>query len=205
MVFEYPSQSHRRRHEPRGYSDYRSFKPWLRDDFQFRCVYCLWREIWSAEGDNAFSVDHIKPRVSHPNLICDYSNLLYSCCRCNTLKQNGTLPLDPCEEGWGAHLRVHADGTAQSLTKIGEQLIEVCRLNRVTLVAARRMILELLAVLQQGKTPDARLLLRRYLGFPENLPMLSQLRPPRGNGKPLGVGDSAYERRERRELAETID
>ena len=42
--FEYPSSPHRRRHGPLGYADYASFRPWLRDEFSFRCVYCLLRE-----------------------------------------------------------------------------------------------------------------------------------------------------------------
>jgi hypothetical protein len=51
MAFIYPHHPHVRRHSPRGYRDYRSYKPWLRDEFDFRCVYCLWRERWCADGD----------------------------------------------------------------------------------------------------------------------------------------------------------
>ena len=36
-MFEYPSELHVRRHGPRGYRDYRSYKPWLRDEFDFCC------------------------------------------------------------------------------------------------------------------------------------------------------------------------
>ena len=43
MAFTYPRSRHIRRHGPHGYRDYRSYKPWLRDEFAFRCVYCLWR------------------------------------------------------------------------------------------------------------------------------------------------------------------
>src|SRR5437588_313916 len=138
MVFQYSSQPHARRHEPRGYVDYRSFKPWLRDDFGFRCIYCLFRETWFPNGDNAFSVDHIKPRVTHPELVCEYGNLLYACCGCNVLKQDGSLPLDPCEQGWGQHVRMGDDGIVQPLSRIGEELIEACRLNRSILVKGRR-------------------------------------------------------------------
>jgi hypothetical protein len=41
MVFTYPHSFHVRRHGPCGYHDYRAYKPWLRDKFEFRCVYCL--------------------------------------------------------------------------------------------------------------------------------------------------------------------
>lgn len=40
-VLAYPANSHERRHGPLGYVDYKSYKPWLRDEFTFRCVYCL--------------------------------------------------------------------------------------------------------------------------------------------------------------------
>lgn len=48
--FVYLSDRHFRRHGPRGYADLRHFKPWLRDEFQFRCVYCLIRERWHPDG-----------------------------------------------------------------------------------------------------------------------------------------------------------
>lgn len=51
--FNYPDAPHRRRHGPRGYADYASYRPWLRDEFTFRCVYCLLREQWGlVRGGN---------------------------------------------------------------------------------------------------------------------------------------------------------
>lgn len=41
MAFTYPRRPHVRRHGPRGYRAYQSYKPWLRDAFEFRWVYCL--------------------------------------------------------------------------------------------------------------------------------------------------------------------
>ena len=38
QVLEYPTNGHERLHGPSGYVDYKSFKPWLRDEFRFRCV-----------------------------------------------------------------------------------------------------------------------------------------------------------------------
>ena len=49
-VFQYPSSPYTRRHGPCGYSDHTSYKPWLRDEFTFRCVYCLARERWRHDG-----------------------------------------------------------------------------------------------------------------------------------------------------------
>ncbi len=37
-LFVYPTLPHVRRHGPRGYADYPSYRPWLRDEFAFRCV-----------------------------------------------------------------------------------------------------------------------------------------------------------------------
>ena len=61
-LFAYPRAVHERRHGPIGYLDYGDYKPWLRDEFQFRCVYCLCRERWFPDGDEAFSVDHVQPQ-----------------------------------------------------------------------------------------------------------------------------------------------
>src|SRR5580658_5616890 len=96
LVFQYPQQVHVRRHGPLGYVNYQSYKPWLRDEFQFRCVYCLWRECWLSVGEEAFSVDHLQPRAEAPNRICEYNNLVYACCRCNSVKTDAHDVLKPC-------------------------------------------------------------------------------------------------------------
>jgi hypothetical protein len=44
MAFVYPTTPYSRRHGPLGYTDYKVFKPWLRDEFSFYCVFCLVRE-----------------------------------------------------------------------------------------------------------------------------------------------------------------
>jgi hypothetical protein len=46
-TFRYPAAPHRRRHGPHGYAIIESFRPWLRDEFAFGCVYCRYREQWS--------------------------------------------------------------------------------------------------------------------------------------------------------------
>jgi hypothetical protein len=82
-LFAYPHAVHVRRHGPIGYLDYADYKPWLRDEFHFRCVYCLCRERWFPDGDEAFSVDHLQPQSAVPGLVCDYDNLVYACCHWN--------------------------------------------------------------------------------------------------------------------------
>ena len=58
--FNYPALAHRQRHGPLGYADYESYRPWLRDEFAFRCVYCLFRETW-GKLRGAFNLDHFQP------------------------------------------------------------------------------------------------------------------------------------------------
>src|SRR5439155_20207029 len=130
MVFDYPPNFHLRRHGPRDYLDYRSYKPWLRDEFEFRCIYCLWRERWEANGEYAFSVEHLRGQADHPELACEYDNLGYACCFCNALKQDGDLPLNPCFDPLGRHLAVRDDGTVHALTPQGANLIVTCRPDR---------------------------------------------------------------------------
>src|SRR3712207_1265694 len=96
MVFEYPSEPHVRRHGPAGYAVYEAYKPWLRDEFVFRCAYCLFRERWYPDGQASFSADHFVPPVVAPDRSLDYDNLIYACVRCNSRKREN-LVLDPCQ------------------------------------------------------------------------------------------------------------
>src|SRR5436309_202187 len=49
--FAYPHEAHQRRHGPAGYTNYQSYKPWLRDEFAFRCVYCLFLQGFGYPDD----------------------------------------------------------------------------------------------------------------------------------------------------------
>jgi hypothetical protein len=75
--FAYPSERHVRRHGPRGYANPQHFKPWLRDEFEFRCVYCLIRERWHPDGDAGFGVEHLRPQSKSPGLAAEYDNVLF--------------------------------------------------------------------------------------------------------------------------------
>jgi hypothetical protein len=66
--FVYPAAPHIRKHAPAGYKNYQDYKPWLRDEFEFRCVYCLHREMWSRDRHAVFSVDHVIPLAEDPRL-----------------------------------------------------------------------------------------------------------------------------------------
>lgn len=188
-----------RRHGPRGYVDDEHYKPWLRDEFTYRCLYCGCREVWFPDGDRSFSVEHLWPTSLALEGLTDYDTLVYACCQCNAARGAALLPLDPTE-GIRQHLEVSADGTIRGLTPAGEDFIRVCRLDRSNLVAFRRLILDVLRLLSRKREREAGELRRRYLGYPANLPDLSVLKPPGGNSRPEGIEQSAFARRERGEL-----
>ena len=190
-----------RRHGPRGYVDDEHYKPWLRDEFNYRCLYCGCREVWFPDGDASCSVEHVRPTSLVPEGLTDYGTLVYACCQCNAARGALPLPLDPTA-GLRRHLELLADGTIRGLTPAGEDFIRICRLDRPNLVAFRRLILDVLRMLGRKRGREAAELRRRYLGYPANLPDLSVLKPPGGNSRPEGIEQSAFARRERGELAE---
>ena len=75
-----------RRHGPEGYTNYRSYRNWLRDEFAFRCVYCLHREQWYGRS-GTFDLDHFVPTAADPEGELLYTNLLYAWRTCNRAKQ----------------------------------------------------------------------------------------------------------------------
>jgi hypothetical protein len=90
MIFDYPQPQGERRHGPANYAAYESYRPWLRDEFAFRCVYCLKRETWGQVTAD-FDLDHFAPQSLNPLLRLDYLNLIYSCWRCNAVKRDTQL------------------------------------------------------------------------------------------------------------------
>jgi hypothetical protein len=200
MIFRYADVPHARRHGPQGYQDYRSYKPWLRDEFHFRCVYCLCRERWFPDGDDNFSIDHVRPRGTALAQRDLYENLVYACWQCNASKQDVIGILDPCEEPFGRHVEVLEDGTIQGHTPRGVILIRICRLDRPKLTTFRRGMLALWRTLELRQDPEAEVLRHRFFGLPANLPSLSVLRPPGGNTRPHGIETSYFARQQRGEL-----
>jgi hypothetical protein len=201
--FTYPDSPHTRKHGPAGYVEDRSFKPWLRDEFEFRCVFCLLRERWSPLGDESFGLEHVAPRSRAPNLERVYDNLVYACSTCNAAKKDKELPLDPCHEGYGRHLRVRADGVVEHFTRTGAQLIRRLNLNRDLLQQLRRDMLWMIERATANPNGDLAVYLRSLMAYPVDLPDLDALRPPDGNTRPDGVRDSCFARRERGELPAT--
>src|SRR5438045_7926484 len=98
QVFQYPPPLLLRRHGPRGYADYQFYKPWLRDEFTFRCVYCLWSERWEANGHHGFGVEHVQPQATTPEQRLDYDNLVYACNTCNSTRRDVPLATHPASD-----------------------------------------------------------------------------------------------------------
>jgi hypothetical protein len=197
VPFEYPLGPHARRHGPHGYADYPSFQPWLRDEFSFRCVYCLIREQWGLVRSN-FNIDHFRPTAHHPALVTDYDNLLYACATCNVAKGARVLP-DPMTSLTAAVVRVEEDGTIHAEhNSEAARLIDLLGLDGRDYIEFRKLWIKIIAMAARvDQDPD---LYRRLMGFPDDLPDLRLLRPPGGNSRPWGVEQSAFVRRERGEL-----
>jgi hypothetical protein len=198
--FAYPPEPHVRKHAPAGYRNYPDYKPWLRDEFEFRCGYCLQRETWSRDGQAGFSVDRVVPQAEDPSLVCEYGNLVYACLRCNSARQDVRV-LDPAREGLGRHLRVEPDGTVTGLTGDGRFSIELLHLNAGSAISERRRIFRLLKYRRKyPEDADVEADFRAAFGYPEDLPDLRLLKPPDGNRLDANKLQCCHARRERGEL-----
>lgn len=197
LPFVYPSHPHTRRHGPIGYAGHASYRPWVRDEFAFRGVFCLRRERMGQEFGE-FAVDHFMPVKHRPDLTTEYTNLLYVCVRCN-LRKVDSFVADPLVHLTSAHLLVRNDGRLEAGTRECRQIVRVMRLNETNLVAYRAMWMGMVE-LSRDRNP---LLYRRLLGFPDDLPDLSTLQPPGGNTHPDGIERSYFRQRRRGELPDT--
>jgi hypothetical protein len=195
--FEYPSSPHARRHGPAGYKDYGSYRDWLRDEFTFRCVYCLHREQWYSRR-GTFHVEHFIPASVDPDGECEYSNLLYACATCNETKEAILGLPNPCLVASNDCLRVMADGHIDALNPEGEKLKQVLRLDSEKNVRDRYRWMRALEAL---RTSDPELY-QEYMAFPEDLPDLRTKQVPE-NTRPGGIVNCYFVLRERGELPAT--
>jgi len=195
--FEYPDEPHARRHGPQGYADYESYRPWLRDEFTFRCVYCLKRERWGHVAGE-YDIDHFQPVSVNAALGTDYDNLLYACARCNLAKRDREVP-DPTVHLTTDELRVYPDGRIEGLTPAAKKLIAKLDLDSPQATQWRLIWIRNVELARQFDREQY----ERLLSFPDDLPDLSRLRPPGGNTRPAGVEESHFVRRQRNQLAVT--
>ena len=196
-AYRYPSRRHRRKHGPRGYRNAIEFRPWLRDEFLFRCIYCLEREQW-VNRIGHFHGDHFLPVADHPDLALEYDNLLYVCQACNFRKGKQDVP-DPLRVLLSSAVTVRRDGSIQGRTKEARRLIEALRLDSPSYRRRRRLMIEILSMAARFN----RALYRELMGFPEDLPNLEDHEPPGGNTRPAGVKNCCFALRQQGKLPET--
>lgn len=190
--FAYPVTPHRRRHGPAGYLKYQQYRPWLEDEFTFRCVYCLKRMVWSPT--DVWSVDHLIPQDEAKELVCEYDNLVLACQCCNRLKSNHRVP-DPGRVAYGQCLRVSPDGAIIPLNKSGHRLVRDLRLNEPRYQRWRSQRMRELRALAHCDPVGY----EQVMGFPKDLPDLAKLKPEL-NIRPQGIQESWFAKRQRGEL-----
>jgi HNH endonuclease len=179
LIFDYPVRASTRRHGPFGYSEYERFRPWLRDEFDFRCVYCLERETWTKLV-REFEIDHVIPVANSPDLARNYENLVYSCARCNGVKSDQSTP-DPYFTLTDGTIQINSDAKAIGSTSDSLKLIRQLDLNSPRMIEWRVLKLEFERLAES--VPE---LMKQLTRFPNDLPDLSKLRP-KGNSRPNGI------------------
>lgn len=125
-----------------GYGTYGAYKRWLRDDFNYRCAYCLWREQFETGAWRTFPVEHFRPksRPEFAHLETVYENLYYSCVRCNSAKgsewptdaetADGLRFVDPCDDVVSDHLAWNGEQIV-GLTSAGDYTVRVLKLDEL--------------------------------------------------------------------------
>lgn len=142
-AFLYPKTRHVRTQTPPLYSAYKRFKPFLRVEFEARCIYC--READAIRGHDSFGVDHYRPKRDFPHLESEYLNLFYCCNPCNSrkgkywpkpaLESTEFLP-NPCEHEMFRHLRYQGP-MVEARSRAGEIAVDLLRLNDAVTVKRR--------------------------------------------------------------------
>jgi len=114
-----------RRQPVRLYRDYTEYRPFLGQDFHYRCAYCLTHEYFLG-GEAGCAIDHHRPLrgpCARPDLLAVYTNLYWCCRECNENKgeawpsseeySRGYRFLDPCqlEDDHDLHWHVLPDGS----------------------------------------------------------------------------------------------
>ena len=129
------------RSRPKQETQYRNYKSQLQKDFNMSCGYC------DDSDENfgftrGFHIDHFAPHSIFPNLITEYTNLVYSCPLCNGAKSdkwigkvytnshNGTKGfIDPCLSEYDDHLIRDAQGHIHAKTELGDYLVKNLKLS----------------------------------------------------------------------------
>ena len=145
----------------------------------------------------AFDLDHFRPTAKNPRRELDYDNLLYACASCNSAKHDQEID-DPLQSLLQETVRVRLDGVLESTSDSATRIIWQLGLNLPRYVRFREIWSEVIRLAAIHK-PE---LYRQLLGYPDDLPDLSKLRPPGGNTRPEGIAKSHFAQRQRGELPE---
>ena len=181
----------------RGYVHYESSRPWLRDEFTYRCVCCLQRERW-GHVSGIYHIDHFHPIAVDQSQKTEYDNLLYVCARCNLAKRDLKVP-DPTIHLTAHEVQVYPDGRLEGLTVAAKSLIARLDLDSPQARQWRVIWMRNVELARQFDQQQY----ERLMGFPDDLPDLSTLRPPGGNKRPAGVQSSHYARSQQDQLPAT--
>ena len=187
FAFKYPEPRKSRRHGPR-YESCNSYRPWLRDEFMFRCVYCLKRETW-GQVTGEFELDHFQPQKYNPEKKLDYKNLVYACQRCNSVKSSERIP-DPFKLLNSERLFCDEDGNLKTDDSRVEKIIFYLDLNSPNMIKWRWQWIELVELTKRRKKK----LFKSLMDLPDDLPDLS--RPtPSSNSRKKGIKESWFAKR----------
>ncbi|HMN14831.1 MAG TPA: HNH endonuclease [Bellilinea sp.] len=133
-------------------SRYRKYRDEIRQDCQFRCVYCDIHET-EAGGAESMTLDHFRPKKMYPKLEHEPTNLMWACAPCNQLKGNDWpaygLPGNPTINGKAGYVnpfnsdrndyfKINGDGSLEPLKTPAEYMIYNLALNRSFLRYVRR-------------------------------------------------------------------
>ena len=127
-------------------SNYREYEPYLRHDFWYSCAYCNISEV-EAMGIG-FNIDHYDPSEKDGNKDDSYNNLMWSCERCNSYKQD-LWPPDEARQNGIRYVKLDIEDPRDhfesrgirvvGITKAGEFTEKAIRLNRLQLRRIRQI------------------------------------------------------------------
>ena len=163
-----------RRFGPGGYNDYGSYADRLREEFGYRCAYCMLRERM-ASSKSFFVVEHVVSQRQSPQLALNYFNLAYACEACNGIKSSRSLPIDIEDALMRKHFKLDSEGKFAHKTPDGQIHIEFFNLNSRTKIEFRQAILASCDALVEKEGLAG---LRHFFGYPVDLPDLPKKRPP---------------------------
>ncbi len=134
------------RSTPVPQTDYRKYRESLRKDFCHSCAYC---NITEVEAQSIrFTIDHYEPKNHRPDLVADYTNLMWTCDLCNSRKQDAIQPSEARDDGirfykadedeYAEHFRLDGE-RLEALTKTGWYTDLMLELNRLNLRRLRRL------------------------------------------------------------------